>query len=40
MLGLYLSDKAEDTFKPTEQDKAALDRLKPKLHVVDRREKP
>ncbi|KAB5572364.1 hypothetical protein GE09DRAFT_1216929 [Coniochaeta sp. 2T2.1] len=37
--GLYLSDRAEEKFgfTPTEEDKAALDRLTPKIHVVERR---
>ncbi|ROW14637.1 hypothetical protein VPNG_03236 [Cytospora leucostoma] len=36
--GLYLSDRAEEKFgyTPTEQDKASLEKLKPKIHVVDR----
>lgn len=38
--GLYLSDRAEEKFgyTPTEQDKTALEKLKPKIHVVDRDE--
>lgn len=38
VVGLYLSDRAEEKFgfTPTEEDKAALDRLTPKIHVVER----
>jgi hypothetical protein len=36
-IGLYLSDRAEDRFfTPTEEEKAALDRITPKIPVVDR----
>lgn len=36
--GLYLSDRAEEKFgyTPSEQDKADLEKMKPKLLVVDR----
>jgi hypothetical protein len=39
-IGLFLSDRAEETFgfKPTEEEKAALDRLTPKIHVVERQQ--
>ena len=35
--GLFLSDKAEETFglKPTEQDKKALRDAVPKVHLVE-----
>jgi len=38
VVGLYLSDRAEEKFgfTPTDEDKAALDRLTPKIHVVER----
>lgn len=38
VIGLYLSDKVEEKlgYTATEEDKAALDRLTPKIHVVDR----
>jgi hypothetical protein len=37
-VGLYLSDRAEEKFgfTPTEEDKAALARLTPKIHVIER----
>lgn len=37
---MYLSDRAEERFgyTPSEQDKAALERMKPKIHVVERNE--
>jgi hypothetical protein len=38
--GLYLSDKAEEHFglTPTEKDKEDLEKLKPQLHMVDRKQ--
>ncbi|KAK4204130.1 hypothetical protein QBC40DRAFT_261897 [Triangularia verruculosa] len=41
LIGLQLSDKAEEKlgYTPTEQDKAELDKMIPKLHTVSR-EKP
>ncbi|KUI68363.1 hypothetical protein VM1G_03905 [Cytospora mali] len=38
--GLYLSDRAEEKFgyTPSERDKAALEKLKPEIIVVDRDE--
>ncbi len=38
VVGLYVSDRAEEKFgfTPTEEDKAALERLTPKIHVVER----
>jgi len=38
VIGLAVSDRAEEKFgfTPTEQDKAALDRVTPKIHAVDR----
>jgi len=41
-IGLYLSDRTEEKlgFKPTEQDKATLDRYIPKIQVVEKEEKP
>jgi hypothetical protein len=38
VLGLSLSDKVESKlgFTPTEADKAELEKMKPKLHVVER----
>ena len=37
-----MSDRAEERlgYTPSEQDKAALDMMKPKIYVVDRGEKP
>lgn len=37
-IGLYLSDRVEEKlgYTPTEADKEALDRLTPKIHVVER----
>lgn len=37
-----MSDRAEERFgyTPSEQDKAALEMMKPKIHVVDRDAKP
>ncbi|TPX14978.1 uncharacterized protein E0L32_004808 [Thyridium curvatum] len=37
-IGLYLSDRAEEKFgfTPSEQDKEALEKYKPKIHVVER----
>ncbi|KAI3402138.1 hypothetical protein diail_67 [Diaporthe ilicicola] len=41
VIGLYMSDHAEERFgyTPSDQDKAAMERMKPKIHVVDRDEK-
>ncbi|KAK0735893.1 hypothetical protein B0T21DRAFT_412482 [Apiosordaria backusii] len=41
LIGLQLSDKAEQKlgYTPTEQDKAELDKIIPKIHTVSR-EKP
>lgn len=41
VIGLYMSDRAEERFgySPSDQDKAALEMLKPKIHVVDRDQK-
>ncbi|KAK1766727.1 hypothetical protein QBC33DRAFT_423328, partial [Phialemonium atrogriseum] len=38
IVGMYMSDRAEEKFgfTPSEADKAALDRMIPKVHVVDR----
>lgn len=40
-IGLYMSDRAEERFgyTPSDQDKAALEMMKPKIHVVDREHK-
>lgn len=37
-LGMVLSDKAEETFglKPTEKDQQELDKMIPKIRLVDR----
>jgi hypothetical protein len=42
VIGLFISDRAEEKFgyTPSEQDKAALDMLKPKIHMVERDQKP
>lgn len=39
--GMYFTDQAEEKFgyKPTEKDKAALEEMKPKIHLVDREER-
>ncbi|KAK3324251.1 hypothetical protein B0T19DRAFT_226563 [Cercophora scortea] len=39
-IGLKLSDTAEEKlgYTPTEEDKAALDRITPKVQVIDRRD--
>ncbi|KAL0944257.1 uncharacterized protein CTRU02_202144 [Colletotrichum truncatum] len=34
--GLYLSDRAEEKYKPTPQEKAVVDKYVPKVHVVDK----
>lgn len=41
LVGLYASDKAEQTFgfTPTEQDKQSLQDAVPKIHMVDREKK-
>jgi len=41
IVGLRLSDKAEEKlgYTPTEADKAALERLTPKIHAVSRGER-
>jgi hypothetical protein len=41
LVGLYLSDHAEKKFgfTPTEADKAGLEKMTPKLHVVDREQR-
>ncbi|KAJ9131587.1 hypothetical protein NKR23_g11688 [Pleurostoma richardsiae] len=41
-IGPYLSDRAEARFgfTPTEEEKAALDKMAPKIHVVDKDERP
>lgn len=38
VVGLYLSDQAEEKygFKPSEKDKADLDKMTPKIRLVDR----
>ena len=38
VVGLYFSDKVEEKlgYTPTEEDKAALDRMTPKFHAVER----
>ncbi|KAL1883798.1 hypothetical protein VTK73DRAFT_8334 [Phialemonium thermophilum] len=38
VIGMYMADRVEEKFglKPTEEDKAALDKLIPKIHVVER----
>lgn len=38
IVGLYLSDQAEEKygFKPSEKDKAELDKMTPKIRLVDR----
>lgn len=38
VVGLYLSDQAEEKygFKPSEKDKAELDKMTPKIRLVDR----
>ncbi|KAK3688127.1 hypothetical protein B0T22DRAFT_479400 [Podospora appendiculata] len=40
VIGLKLADTAEDKlgYTPTEADKAALDRMTPKVQVIDRRD--
>lgn len=40
-VGLYMSDQAEEKFgfTPTEKDKAALEKIKPKIHLVDREDR-
>ncbi|KAF3767688.1 hypothetical protein M406DRAFT_321663 [Cryphonectria parasitica EP155] len=38
VIGLYVSDRAEEKFgfTPSEKDKAELEKMKPKIRVVDR----
>ncbi|KAK3940620.1 hypothetical protein QBC46DRAFT_341292 [Diplogelasinospora grovesii] len=41
VVGLYMSDRAEEKFgfTPTEADKRELEKLTPKIQVIDRRER-
>ncbi|CAI0653681.1 unnamed protein product [Colletotrichum noveboracense] len=34
--GLYLSDRAEEKYQPTVEEKAVVDKYVPKDHVIDR----
>ncbi|PSS02124.1 hypothetical protein BD289DRAFT_422646 [Coniella lustricola] len=40
VVGLYMSDRAEEKFgfTPSEKEKAEIERLKPKLHIIDNKE--
>ncbi|ROT38601.1 hypothetical protein SODALDRAFT_333208 [Sodiomyces alkalinus F11] len=37
-VGLWLSDRAEEKYQPPEEDKAVVERLIPRISVVDRPE--